>query len=127
GPAERSYFRAGAWFVDLSRPTAVAQLVLVELPETGGADVAVLGGSSGSRLARAQPGLITRTMYAEEGNPHRYLIVNGWASVDAWERFRADTMPRLHANLHARGATITYFVGRTEGEYERPRRRRVTG
>jgi len=127
GPPEWSFFRAGTWYADISRPTVVAQLVLVELPETGGADALVLGAGPGAQLTHTQPGLVARTLYAGEENPRRYLVVNGWVSVDAWEQFRADTMPRLHANLQARGVTITYFVGQTEGEYARPVRRRVPG
>ncbi len=126
GPAERAYLRSRAWFADMSRHTMVAQVVLLDFPASDEGGWEVLRSGEAPGLIREQPGLTARTVYEDEANPHRMVVLNGWVSVDAWEQFCADTMPRLRTTLHAHGGSVTYFVGRTQGEYERPRRRRGT-
>jgi quinol monooxygenase YgiN len=124
GPAELAYLRSRSWYADMSRRTAVGQVVLLDFPTGEGAGWDVLRSREAHTLIREQPGLTARTVYEDAANPQRMIVLNGWASVDAWDQFRADTMPRIRAIHHARGGEITYFVGRTQGEYERPRRRR---
>jgi len=124
GPAERAYLRSRAWFADMSRRTAVAQVVLLDFPASEGAGWDVLRRREAPTLIREHRGLTARTVYEDEANPQRMVVLNGWVSVEAWDQFRADIMPRLRAIHNAHGGEITYFVGRTQGEYERPRRRR---
>ncbi|HZR99972.1 MAG TPA: antibiotic biosynthesis monooxygenase [Chloroflexota bacterium] len=69
---------------------------------------------------RAQPGLVSHTLYQNEDRPTQFLSVRGYASVAAHEASHRAVAAWLNAGLEARGGRLTSFVGQTVADVTRP-------
>jgi hypothetical protein len=88
----------------MSRRTAIGQVVLLDFPTSEGAGWDVLRGREAPTLIREQPGLTARTVYEDEANPQRVVVLNGWVSVDAWDQI--GTVQSLSLRLTRRGPIL---------------------
>jgi heme-degrading monooxygenase HmoA len=99
-----------------ARATAV-ECVLVESPP-GQHEIirAFLLRESGPRI-RTQPGFCYRRIYQDLDNPDHLVIVRGWDSPAAWQRFRDEVEPTIDVAGRRIGATIEHFAGAVQREF----------
>jgi heme-degrading monooxygenase HmoA len=71
---------------------------------------------SGPKI-RTQPGFCYRRLYQDLDRRDYMLIVRGWDSPAAWERFRDEVEPTIDVAGRSIGATLEHFVGVVQREF----------
>ena len=72
--------------------------------------------NSGPKI-RTQPGFCYRRLYQDLDHRDYMLIVRGWDSPAAWERFRDHVEPTIDVAGRSIGATLEHFVGVVQSEF----------
>jgi heme-degrading monooxygenase HmoA len=87
----------------------------------GGALVALGSGSGAARTAGdhlighlcAEPAMTGVGLYQGLDDPSQYLVLFGWETEDARQRFYAESLPRYEAAIRGPGGRVDSFVERT--------------
>ena len=118
GEAARYYF-AQVWLSwNLSLHTIMWDGTLVQAPSGVGPAVRpVLQQEAGEKL-KTGSGLVECYLYHDLDQAEQYLILRGWASPAAWQRFERECRPALDASLRSLGALATPIVELTLLEYD---------
>jgi heme-degrading monooxygenase HmoA len=68
---------------------------------------------------RTQPGVTQVALYRGLDDPGRYLVLCGWESEAARQRFYAEVLPRYEAAVREHGGNVETFVERTLTDVDR--------
>jgi quinol monooxygenase YgiN len=119
GEAVRYYFAQfwHSWYMSLR--TIMWDGALVQAPSRVGVALRpVLQEETGAK-SQNNSGLVECYLYQDLDNAGWYLILRGWDSPAAWQRFERERRPALDAALGRWGALATPIVELTLLEYDR--------
>jgi heme-degrading monooxygenase HmoA len=115
----RVYHRLAAYRTPGAPPAHVMSYLQHRFPAAArGAVLQFLRDVAGPAV-QAQPGLVSRELYAALDEDDRIFALHGWASRAAWDHWLEESAPLLRPGLQELGCTIRRFILRTRGELER--------
>ncbi len=120
GEAARYFLRR--WVVyenPQARATTVDCVLLQSPPDQREVLWAFLLRESGPKI-RTQPGFCYRRIYQNLDHPDHVVVVRGWESPAAWERFRDEVEPSINLAGHFIGAATEHFIGLVQREFGTP-------